>query len=538
MTDLLIEDSPPFEEWALLKREALRRQILEAFEHLAESYLQHGEAEAALAYARRQLELDAWRETAHRQVMRALVLKGQRNAAIAHYEECRRVLATDLGVEPEAATMELAHMLKSHTLIDDLHPNVGRPGAPDLVGSAVGNYLVVEHLGHGGMAQVYKAYHTRLSRYVALKFIRPELLEPAALRAFEQEAKTLARLNHPNVLQVYDFGELEEEPRQPYLVLEFVTGQSLAAWMPEGESLPLEQVWPILQQVSAALDYAHEQGVIHRDIKPGNIMLAPDGHALLGDFGISKLLRPGEDAAHTVATTGTPAYMAPEQVDHSIGPISAATDVYALAILAYELLTAHRPFEADSPITEMVRRVQSTPTPPREHLPALSLRVQQVLLKALARDPAERYPSAGAFIQALGMAAPEALPGRTEQVPAWWPQFSVDLAPAPGDPPFKGLEHFGVADAARFFGREALTTRLVRRIVPLTPHDRRAGRMRFLAVVGASGSGKSSLVRAGLAATLQRGEVAAGEAPPTIHILTPTAHPLEALALTLTQDSE
>ena len=179
----------------------------------------------------------------------------------------------------------------------------------------MGSYLVVEHLGQGGMAQVYKAYHTRLARYVALKFIRPELLQADALRAFEQEAKTLARLNHQNVVQVYAFGEFGEGARQPYLVMEYVEGQTLKAWLPEGEALPLERVWPILRQVSAALDHVHELGVIHRDVKPGNVMLTPDGHALLSDFGISKLLHPGEDVAHTIASTGTPAYMAPEQVD-------------------------------------------------------------------------------------------------------------------------------------------------------------------------------------------------------------------------------
>jgi WD40 repeat protein/DNA-binding SARP family transcriptional activator/tRNA A-37 threonylcarbamoyl transferase component Bud32 len=535
LADLLVDDSAPFEEWALLKRESLRRQTLDALEQLTEGHLQHGDAATALKYARRQLELDAWREPAHRQVMRALVLSGQRTAAVAHYEECRHALATGLGVEPEAATLELAHMLKSNTLPDGTRVFAGAASSKaDLVGRAVGNYLIVEHLGHGGMAHVYKAYHTRLARYVALKFIRPELLEPVALRAFEKEAKTLASLNHPNVIQVYDFGEIEDATRQPYLVLEFVTGQSLADWLPKGEALPLEQVWPILQQVSAALDYAHAHGVIHRDIKPGNVMLTPDGHALLGDFGISKLLRPGEDAAHTVATTGTPAYMAPEQVDHSLGTIGPAADVYALGVVAYEMLTGHRPFEADNAITEMVRRVQADPTPPRQHVAGLPIAVEQVLLKALARDPQARYAQAGAFAQALGLAAPQALPESTE---AWWPHLAGEPAPAPGDPPFKGLQHFDVADADLFFGREALTTRLVRQVTPVAPHDQRAGRARFLAVIGASGSGKSSLVRAGLVAALQRGAVSPDVPPCTAYILTPTAHPLEALALALTHDS-
>ena len=172
LSDVLISDSPPFEEWALLQREAVRRQILDALENLAESYLQHGAADAAWRHAQRQLALDAWRESVHRQVMRALILGDRRNAVIAHYEECRHAHALGLGVEPEAATLELARMLKANTLMGSM-PVFGRaaPDAQDLIGRAVGSYLVVEHLGQGGMAQVYKAYHTRLARYVALKFI-------------------------------------------------------------------------------------------------------------------------------------------------------------------------------------------------------------------------------------------------------------------------------------------------------------------------------------------------------------------------------
>ncbi|MBN2389177.1 MAG: protein kinase, partial [Anaerolineae bacterium] len=415
LDDLLLQDSAPFEEWSLLQRESLRRQILDALERLAESYLQRGEADAALHHARRQLALDAWREPAHRQVMRALVLSEQRNAAIAHYEECRRLLAAGLGVEPETATLELAAALKSHTLSGSTQVFAEDARADQvMIGKPVGNYLVVAYLGQGGMAQVYKAYHTRLARYVALKFIRPELLQADALRAFEQEAKTLARLNHPNVVQVYDFGELalseakgQVDARQPYLVMEYIAGETLKEWLPEDQPLPLEQVWSILQQISAALDHAHEQGIIHRDVKPGNVMLTPDGHALLSDFGISKLLRPGEEAAYTVATTGTPAYIAPEQVDLNLGPISPATDVYALGIVAYEMLTSKHPFQGVTPISELLQRIQSPPTPPRQYNPALPEAVERVLLTVLSKEPDARYPRAGAFMRALAAAAPE-----------------------------------------------------------------------------------------------------------------------------------
>ncbi len=223
LADLMIADSVPFEEWALLQREKLRLQVLDVLTQLTENALQLGEMEMSLDYASRQLTLDAWRESAHRQKMRALIINGQRNAAIAHYENLRQTLAVDLGVEPEAATMELVGLLKLNTFASKSFTYNGEMfNNQELVGRAVGNYLIVENMGEDGITVTYKAYHTRLARYVTLKFIHPEQLKADALRAFEHQAKNLARLDHPNIVKIYDFSESDAGMKQPYLVMEHI----------------------------------------------------------------------------------------------------------------------------------------------------------------------------------------------------------------------------------------------------------------------------------------------------------------------------
>ncbi|MCL4299437.1 MAG: protein kinase [Anaerolineae bacterium] len=434
----------------------------------------------------------------------------------------------------------------------------------DLTGQTVGPYSLVEKLGEGGMANVYKAYQPRLERYVALKFIRPELAAAEGFRPrFEQEAKLLARLNHPNIVHIYDFGEQDYQPEvgdslwggQPslcYLVMEYVAGGTLKEWLRSlrrvEQALMPEQTLVILQQISAALDYAHQQGIIHRDIKPANIMLAPDGRALLSDFGIAKLISGAGDVTQTGSPTGTPAYMSPERISGGVDKIGPTSDVYSLGMVLYEMLTGQLPFTSDTPMGMMIKQLHELPPPPRSLNPILPQAVDSVILRAIAKEPAARYQSGSELTQAFQSAL--AVPSLTQEAEvthlrgSWWPQWS-DESPTPGEPPFKGLQYFDEADADLFFGRELLTAKLVARLSPASLQGEGGGGGHFLAIVGASGSGKSSLVRAGLLPALRRGEpLADGSLPPEgsahwpIHIITPTAHPLENLATSLTQDSE
>jgi serine/threonine-protein kinase len=372
------------------------------------------------------------------------------------------------------------------------------------VGQTIGSYHLVEKLGAGGMAEVYKAYQPRLERYVALKFIRPELAEAAGfLPRFEQEAKLLARLNHPRIVHIYDFGE---EAGRCYLVMEYVAGGILKEWLRSlraaGQTLTSEQVLVILQQVCAALDYAHQQNIIHRDIKPANIMLTADHRVLLSDFGLARLAgQPGE-LSQTGGTSGTPAYMSPEQVRGDQGKIGPASDLYAWGMVLYEMLTGQLPFIADTPLALMLKHVQEAPRLPRTLNPALPESVERVLLKTLAKEPGDRYQRAEELAQAfMAVVEPAASfsPDTTPTMPRldWWPQAQTDSAPAPGQPPFKGLQYFDETDAGLFFGREVLTARLVGRLTPSPALPLRGGGRESQAPSPAPGEGWGGLSRVG-----------------------------------------
>jgi len=400
----------------------------------------------------------------------------------------------------------------------------------DLIGHTFGSYRIVEKLGTGGMAEVYKAFQPRLERYVALKFIRADLMaEPNFFTRFEREARVLAQLNHPNIVHVYDFGE---DNGQPYLAMEYVAGKSLADWLTEQGRPPLaNEALHILQSVSAALDAAHAQGIIHRDVKPANILLTPDRRALLSDFGLSRMSRP-DTTSDSAATSGTPAYMPPEQIVGDTANLGPASDVYALGVVAYEMLVGRVPFIHQAGLPVLIQHLQMAPPAPRELNPDVPEAVEPLLLKALAKAPEERFATCGAFVRALQDALAE--PTTAGQVPNTWPMTLPDDSPAPGESPFKGLQYFDEADAENFFGREALTEKIAARLSQLA-HIPRPGEMptpRFFTVVGASGSGKSSLVRAGVIPILRR------QTDRQIYLLTPTTDPLEALALSLTRGIE
>lgn len=280
-----------------------------------------------------------------------------------------------------------------------------------LVGKTIGRYQVVEELGQGGMATVYKAMDTRLEREVAIKLIRKSAFSPEALRRvlerFEREAKSLARLSHANIVKVFDFGKFEGSP---FLVLEYLPGGTLRDAL--GRALPWRTAIQLLLPVARALHYAHQNGIIHRDVKPSNILLRENGEPMLTDFGIAKLL--AADDSHTLTASGvgigTPMYMPPEQ---GMGKkIDARADVYALGIVLYELITVHKPYQADTPM-EMVLKQMNEPLPrPTQFVPDLPEAVEAVLIKALGRQPEDRFESMEGFVRALeGLVGQAALGG-------------------------------------------------------------------------------------------------------------------------------
>ena len=266
-------------------------------------------------------------------------------------------------------------------------------------GVQVGPYQVAEQLGRGGMATVWKAYHPALEKTVAIKVL-PEMLaeDPDFRERFHREAVAIARLKHPNILTVYDHAEHEG---QPYIVTEYVEGGTLESEL--GKPLTVPRTLQLLEPIAAALDYAHWQGVLHRDIKPSNILLSRDGTPVLGDFGLARMMAGGERLTRLEMVVGTPEYMAPEQC--SGAEASPASDQYSLGVVAYEALTGRVPYSAETPAAVLMAQIQAPLPPPRQLNPDLPEAVERVLMRALSKEPSDRFPTSAAFMQALREAA-------------------------------------------------------------------------------------------------------------------------------------
>jgi serine/threonine protein kinase len=280
----------------------------------------------------------------------------------------------------------------------------------ELVGHTLGPYQVLEKIGYGGMAEVYKGFHPALDRYVAIKLLGQSLgADPNFARRFQREAQAISVLDHPNIVQVFDFGAQPLSPEGDevhYLVMEYLEGRDLRAEMEgrasAGEPFAPDEISHILEQVARALDYAHQHGVIHRDVKPGNILVTGDGRVVLTDFGLA-MLRDRASQATLGKSFGTPEYIAPEQAIDSRAA-TPQSDIYALGVILYEMVTGRLPFEDDSPLSLALKHINQEPIPPRRHSPDLPEAVEAVILRALAKEPADRFPTAQAMIDALNQA--------------------------------------------------------------------------------------------------------------------------------------
>ncbi|MFZ5903231.1 MAG: serine/threonine protein kinase [Chloroflexota bacterium] len=259
----------------------------------------------------------------------------------------------------------------------------------NLIGQSLGRYHILEQLGEGGMATVYKAYDTRLERDVAIKIIRrgafpPDQLEHL-LKRFEREAKSLAKLSHPHIVGVIDYGK---HKGSPYLVMEYLPGGTLKRRV--GKPIPWQVAAQILIPIARALEYAHERNIVHRDVKPSNILLTDIGQPMLTDFGIAKILE--TEANATITGTGigvgTPEYMAPEQWS---GGATALSDIYSLGIVFYEMVTGRKPYMADTPAAILLKQATEPLPRPTTFVPDIPESVEKVLVKALARNPQDRY---------------------------------------------------------------------------------------------------------------------------------------------------
>ena len=467
---------------------------LQAMEEKIDAELELGHHAGAVAELESLTRSHPLRDRLWGELMLALYRSDRQGEALAAFERARTFLSEELGIDP---SQEL-RVLHERILRQD--PDI------ELQGEPLRGYRLVEQIGEGAFGVVYRATQPHIGREVAIKAVPPELANhPDFVRRFEREAQTVARLEHPHIVPLYDYWR---EPDAAYLVMRFLRGGSLEELVKAG---PLEpnRAASILDQVAAALSAAHRQGVVHRDVKPGNVLLDEEGNAYLTDFGVALDAGSPEKASGTMLR-GTPAYLSPEQV--RLDPASPQTDVYALGIVAYEIITGVHPFPEtslqellDRPLREAIPSVQ-------EIRPELPTAIDRVIARATAKDAKER------FSDALELAAAF--------------RAAIEGAASVSEPvgeirnPYKGLRAFLEADAGDFFGREALTQRLLRRL------EDDGDVSRFLAVVGPSGSGKSSVVRAGLVPALRRGALEGSERWYVIDLI-PGSHPLRELESSL-----
>ena len=310
----------------------------------------------------------------------------------------------------------------------------------------IGKYIVQRELGRGGMGAVYLAEQPGLGREVAIKeLLQSAIADPVALKRFMQEAQVMARASHPNLVQVHD---LEQIGDANYIVLEFVRGRSLRDWINEGR-LPLPKVFAVMHGVLQGLDYAHKRQIVHRDMKPENVLLSDEGDVKVADFGIARLTDDsgaGSTATKTGTTVGTPQYMSPEQVASS--KVDGRSDLYSTGIMFYELVVGQPPFtatDADGPFTLMAKHVQAPPQPPSVRVPGLDPVLEEVILKSLNKRPEDRFQTGQDFDDAMSRVADRLCPGWQRAL-----QPGADLSKmVPGAAPMPAIAYAPVAPGAQ-----------------------------------------------------------------------------------------
>jgi WD40 repeat protein/transcriptional regulator with XRE-family HTH domain len=438
-------------------------------------------------------------------------------ASVQIAERLAMALAIPLDGRAEFVRQARAARPEVDALVETPAPALEEIGNADLTGRAIRGYALAEKIGAGGMGAVYRAVQPLVEREVAVKIILPAFANhPDFIRRFEAEAQLVARLEHPHIVPLYDYWR---EPGVAYLVMRLLRGGSVQGLLESGP-LPIETVARVLEQICAALHSAHRIGVIHRDLKPGNVLLDEDNNAYLADFGIAKNLgNPDlESQTQVDALVGSPQYMSPEQIRSlSIRP---QTDIYCLGVMLYEMLTGTLPFSGPTPFDLLQQHVNAPLPSLAAHRSGLPAALDMVISRASAKEPDDRYPDVLALLDGFHRALDGALT-HPIFIPTAEEESNAELIN-----PYKGLRAFSEADADDFFGRETLVQQLLARLGE-------GGELtRFLAVVGPSGSGKSSVVKAGLMPALRRGGLPGSEDWFLVDLL-PGPHPFEELEAAL-----
>lgn len=429
---------------------------------------------------------------------------GQQPEATRALQRYRQSLAEETGLEPSPELVALEQQILDHDPRLEVEAPIRR----------LGSYELGEQVGEGAFGAIYRATQPSVGREVAIKVIRPELAnDPEFIRRFEIEAHTVARLEHPHIVPLHDYWR---DPSGAYLVMRYLRGGSAASRLVRDGAWPLADVARLVDEIGAALAIAHDAGVVHRDVKPENILFDDVGNAYLADFGIAT--DSGVSQAD-LRSAGSPLYVSPEQVRD--GESSATSDIYAFGVVLYELLTGRTPFgDSDSVAALLERKLAERVPSITADRPEAPSGVDLVIQTATATDPSQRFPTMGDLVLAFRAASVDSIDAGTTTSTAARPReqavqtlISLELE---ATNPYKGLAAFDETDAGDFHGRTALIDELVER----TSHSR------FTVVTGPSGSGKSSVVRAGLLPRLR-------DSGAFVASIIPGTHPMDELETAL-----
>ncbi|MFW2335710.1 protein kinase domain-containing protein, partial [Ilumatobacter sp.] len=490
-------------DWALAEIEQLRLDRLEMLEERWEVSLalgRHTQITGELAAFTAEHGL---RDRAARQFALALHRSGRTAEALRVIDDHRRRLADETGLDPSTAIVELERAM----LVGDPSLDAERVGRP------LRGYRLLEEAGSGAFAIVWRGIQPSVEREVAIKQIRAELAsQPDFIRRFEAEAHLVARIEHPHIVPLIDYWR---DPDSAYLVMRWMRGGTLERRLDDGP-LGVDDTLTLARQIGGALATAHAHGVVHRDVKTGNILFDEAGNAFLGDFGIA--LEAAESAGPEAALSpGSPAYSSPEQIRRE--PLGPAADVFSLGVVVFECLAGMLPFRDSSSLDELLDRQLNDPYPAlSEFRTDVPQRIVDAVARATAKEPSARFADIAAFLAALDApaAAEPVAPSAAE--PAALPD---DL-----ENPYLGLRAFDDADADRFFGRDRLVSELLDRL------DDGTIRSRCVVIVGPSGSGKSSLARAGVVPAIRAGAVP-GSSDWYVSTMVPGNDPFESLEIAL-----
>lgn len=458
-------DSLEFENWLRQERERLHRLALTALDDLTERQIAQADFAAAETTARRQLQLEPWRESAHRQLMRTLALGGDRRAALAQYELCQQVLDEELAAPPERETANLAAQIEA--------------GAFGLDDAALidGRFELGQRIGQGAMGTVYRGRDVVSGQPVAIKMLDRGrvLVNPELVARFRREAEALRQLAHPNIVTLL---ATDEKEGQHYLVMELIEGGDLLQFLGDQPQIPVPQVLTMTLDVADALTRAHHLNILHRDIKPANVLLDGDGRPKLTDFGIARL---GEASTLTQdgAVLGTVSYLSPEACQGE--PLDERADIWAFGLLLYEMLAGERPFAKPTSAATLMAILQE-PIPDiraiRHDLPPA---LTDLLARMLAKDKNQRIGSVRQVAAALEAILQGIQSGKADEIVLDLPPLPTETPPAAPTGPFQAP-----AAPPHFVGREAAVAELIALLA----------QKKVVALVGMGGIGKTSLATA------------------------------------------